>query len=116
MEVVIKPWHGIPRESIKWHPTVDESKCVGCGMCVTGCGRKVYAFDYEKKKPVVLRPDNCMVACVTCSNTCLRDAISFPSVDYVRNLIRKEKLLAKAMEELKERFAELQNTKIDPSN
>jgi len=42
MEVVIKPWHGIPRENIKWHPTVDESKCIGCG-------KKVYGFDYEKK-------------------------------------------------------------------
>ncbi|HBR22815.1 MAG TPA: 4Fe-4S ferredoxin [Nitrospiraceae bacterium] len=107
MEVIIKPWHGIPREKIKWHPTVDESKCVGCGMCVTGCGRKVYGFDYEKKKPVVLRPNNCMVACVTCANTCLRDAISFPPVENVREMIRKEKLLGRTMEELKERMEEL---------
>lgn len=104
MEVIIKPWHGIPRENIKWHPTVDESRCIGCGMCATGCGRKVYGFDYDKKKPVVLRPDNCMVACVTC--TCLRDAISFPPVENVREMIRKEKLLGGAMEELKERMEE----------
>ncbi len=107
MEVIIKPWHGIPRGKIKWHPTVDESKCIGCGMCVTGCGRKVYGFDYDRKKPVVLRPDNCMVACVTCANTCLKVAISFPPVEYVRELIKKEKLLAKAIEELNERKEEL---------
>jgi len=107
MEVIIKPWHGIGRENIDWHPTVDESKCIGCGMCVTGCGRKVYGFDYEKKKPVVLRPHNCMVACVTCANTCLKDAISFPPVDDVRELVKKEKLLTKAMDELKERMEEL---------
>ena len=48
-----------------------------------------------------------MVACVTCANTCLQNAISFPSVESVRDLIRKEKLLAKAMNELKERKEEL---------
>jgi CDP-4-dehydro-6-deoxyglucose reductase len=107
MDIVIKPWHGIPRENIKWHPTVDEGKCIGCGMCVTGCGRKVYGFDYEKKKPVVLRPNNCMVACVTCANTCLKDAISFPPATEVREIIKKEKLLAKALSELAERKEEL---------
>jgi NAD-dependent dihydropyrimidine dehydrogenase PreA subunit len=107
MEVIIKPWHGISRENIKWHPTVDESKCIGCGMCVTGCARKVYGFDYDKKKPVVLRPNNCMVACVTCANTCLRDVISFPPVENIREMIRKEKLLVRTMEELKERMEEL---------
>ena len=107
MDITIKPWHGILREEIKWNPTVDESKCVGCGMCVTGCGRKVYGFDYEKKKPVVMRPNNCMDACVTCANTCLKDAISFPPVDDVRQLMKKEKLLAKAMEELRKRMEEL---------
>ncbi|NCB40631.1 MAG: hypothetical protein EOM80_17865, partial [Erysipelotrichia bacterium] len=28
-------WKGLPRESIDWHPIIDENKCVGCGMCVT---------------------------------------------------------------------------------
>jgi len=100
MEPGVKPWHGISRETIVWHPTVDEKKCIGCG-------RKVYIFDYELKKPVVLRPANCMVACVTCANTCLQDAISFPSVESVRELIKKERLLAKAMLELKDRREEL---------
>jgi NAD-dependent dihydropyrimidine dehydrogenase PreA subunit len=95
------------REAIVWHPTVDEKKCIGCGMCATGCGRKVYGFDYERKKPVVLRSANCMVACVTCANTCLQDAISFPPVEGVRELIRKEKLLTQAMIELKVRREEL---------
>ena len=105
--ISVKPWHGISRETIAWNPTVDEKKCIGCGMCVTGCGRKVYGFDFEQKKPVVLRPENCMVACVTCANTCLQDAISFPPVDGIRELIRKEKILAKAMLELKVRTEEL---------
>jgi len=107
MEPVVKPWHGISREMIVWHPTVDEKKCIGCGMCATGCGRKVYGFDYERKKPVVLRPANCMVACVTCANTCLQNAISFPPVESVRELIKRERVLAGAMNELKDRREEL---------
>ena len=107
MEVIIKPWHGIPRENIKWHPTVDEAKCIGCGMCVTGCGRKVYGFDYEKQKPVIVRSLNCMVACVTCANTCLKDAITFPQVDGIKKLMKEEKLLARALAELAQRKEEL---------
>jgi hypothetical protein len=26
----VKPWHGIPREEIPWHPTVDEDVCIRC--------------------------------------------------------------------------------------
>lgn len=107
MEPNMRLWHGISRETIAWNPTVDEKKCIGCGMCVTGCGRKVYGFDYERKKPMVLKSANCMVACVTCANTCLQDAISFPSVESVRELIKKEKLLARAKEELNTRREEL---------
>ncbi len=47
-----KHWHGILREQIDWHPTVNETACIGCGTCVTGCGRLVYRFDFERKKPV----------------------------------------------------------------
>jgi len=100
MEGMVKPWHGIQREEIRWNPEVDEELCIGCGMCVTGCGRMVYRFDYEKKKPVVAAPFNCMVACVTCANTCPQHAISFPSLSYVHGLMKAHKLLQKAREEL----------------
>ena len=81
-----KPWHGIPREQIAWHPTVDAAACIGCGTCVTGCGRLVYRFDYDAKKAVVIDPLNCMVACITCANTCPTHAISFPPLETVRAL------------------------------
>ena len=51
-----KPWHGIPREEIDWHPTVDAAACIACGTCVTGCGRLVYRLDYDAKKAVVVGP------------------------------------------------------------
>ncbi|MEX2490590.1 MAG: FAD-binding oxidoreductase [Nitrospirales bacterium] len=81
-----KPWHGIPRESIDWHPTVNEDACIGCGTCVTGCGRLVYRFDYDRKLPVVADPLNCMVGCTTCANICPTHAISFPPMSMVMDL------------------------------
>jgi len=81
-----KPWHGVPREEIDWNPRVDEDACIGCGTCVTGCSRKVYRFDFARKKAVVTDPLNCMVACMTCANTCPTGAISFPPVRTILDL------------------------------
>ncbi|MEX1993483.1 MAG: FAD-binding oxidoreductase [Steroidobacteraceae bacterium] len=81
-----KPWHGVPREQIHWHPTIDEDACIGCGTCVTGCSRLVYRFDFDRKKPVVIDPLNCMVGCTTCANTCPAHAITFPPIESVLSL------------------------------
>lgn len=78
-----KPWHGVPREEIHWNPTIIEDACIGCGTCVTGCSRLVYRYDFDRKKPVVVDPLNCMVGCTTCANTCPTHAIAFPSIDSV---------------------------------
>jgi CDP-4-dehydro-6-deoxyglucose reductase, E3 len=78
-----KPWHGVPRESIHWNPAILEEACIGCGTCVTGCSRLVYRFDFERKKPVVVDPLNCMVGCTTCANTCPSHAIAFPPIESV---------------------------------
>ncbi|MFP3261422.1 MAG: ferredoxin family protein [Nitrososphaeria archaeon] len=81
-------WHGIQRKDINWHPTIDESKCVGCGLCVVTCSEKrnVFGFDPENKKAVVLYPDNCMVGCDNCRIACLWDAISFPEIGQLKQL------------------------------
>ncbi len=78
-----KPWHGVPREQIAWNPHIIEEACIGCGTCVTGCSRLVYRFDFERKKPVVVDPLNCMVGCTTCANTCPAHAIAFPPIESV---------------------------------
>ena len=78
-----KPWHGVPREQIHWNPNILEDACIGCGTCVTGCSRLVYRFDFERKKPVVVDPLNCMVGCTTCANTCPAHAIGFPPIESV---------------------------------
>jgi CDP-4-dehydro-6-deoxyglucose reductase len=78
-----KPWHGVPRESIHWNPAIVEDACIGCGTCVTGCSRLVYRFDFDRKKPVVVDPLNCMVGCTTCANTCPTHAVAFPSIETI---------------------------------
>lgn len=87
------PWHGIPRAEIEWYPTVITERCIGCGMCVTSCGRGVYTFDYETNKAVVANPYQCMVGCSTCGAICLQDALEFPSQGYIRHLIKEKKVL-----------------------
>jgi NAD-dependent dihydropyrimidine dehydrogenase PreA subunit len=97
-------WKGIPRQEINWHPTIDESKCVGCGMCVTTCGRNVFDYDREKRKAVVARPLQCMVGCTSCQVWCVYNAISFPDPQYVKDLIKKRNVLATAKKELLNRL------------
>src|SRR4030043_2170383 len=82
-------FHGVDRDQIDWYPIIDESKCIGCGMCVTTCGRGVYKFDYENMKSKVANPTNCMVACQTCANLCPAKAITFAEEDRTREKAQK---------------------------
>jgi len=88
-------WWGLPRESIPWYPEVDNERCIGCGICFVVCGRSVYDFDLENKKPVVSRPYNCLVGCNTCANLCPRDAISFPSIGKLRKWRDEARMIEK---------------------
>jgi len=100
---IIKPdWHGVSREEIEWHPTVESELCIGCGLCVLGCSANVYAFDFEKKKPMVVAPLNCKVGCVTCANTCPVHAIGFPPLSYLHKIIKKRNVLTTSRNELKD--------------
>jgi NAD-dependent dihydropyrimidine dehydrogenase PreA subunit len=97
-------WKGIPREEIDWSPEIDEKKCVGCGMCVISCGRKVFGYDKDKKKAVVKNPLYCMVGCTSCQVWCVFDAISFPDPQYVKNFIKEKNILASVKKQLEETF------------
>lgn len=89
-------WRGIPREQIDWLPTLVAERSIGCGLRATACGKNVYSFDYEANQPVVAAPQACMVGCTTCAVLCPQDALEFPSVGYVRQIIRKNKLVTQA--------------------
>ena len=82
-------WHGMDRKSINWHPTIDENRCTGCGLCVVTCGEKrnVFGYDSDKGKAVVMFPDNCMVGCNNCQVACLFNAITFPDKSYLKSVL-----------------------------
>lgn len=89
----VQPWHGMPRERIAWSPAIESELCNGCGLCVISCGRAVFRYDYERHVAVVTEPQQCMVGCVTCANTCPSVAISFPPQSTLKLLIRRERIL-----------------------
>ena len=106
-------WHGTKREKIDWHPTIDETKCIGCGLCATTCGRAVYKFDYENRKSKVANPNNCLVGCQTCANLCPVQAISFTKErettrQKAQKIVKEFKILQKVKEELNEKKETLQ--------
>ncbi|MSM38947.1 MAG: 4Fe-4S dicluster domain-containing protein [Geobacter sp.] len=71
-------WRGIPREEIPWFPTIDDSKCTGCGECLSICRNGVLGFDESSRTAQVTNPYNCVVECSTCARLCPTEAISFP--------------------------------------
>ncbi len=79
----------IPREEIPWYPTIDEEKCIGCGECYDFCQNGVFEWDEENNCPKVLKPFNCVVSCSACKNLCTQDAISFPTMQEIREIIKK---------------------------
>ena len=70
-------------------------------LCATSCRRSVYAFDYERNRPVVVVPEMCMVGCTTFPTICPQDACEFRLTSYIRLLIRHKKLLRQSKDVLK---------------
>ena len=105
-------WHGIERDKVDWHPNINKEKCIGCGLCVTTCGRGVYKFNYEENKPKVINPNNCLVGCQTCSNLCPAKAIQFAEKDKTREktqeIVKANQILSKVKKELESRKLELE--------
>ncbi|HEK85693.1 MAG: 4Fe-4S dicluster domain-containing protein [Candidatus Saccharicenans sp.] len=104
MDAKYARWKGVPREEIDWAPTIDPEKCVGCGMCVTSCGREVFDFDPDTNKAIVARPLQCMVGCTSCEVWCIYNAISFPDPQVVKDFIREKKILLIAKKQLEEKL------------
>lgn len=94
------PWlTGYPTEDIPWFPTVDAGKCVKSGMCMN-CRTKVY--DWTEEGARVGRPYNCIVGCSTCAHLCLGETISFPDIQVVREIYKREGIWAKVKRQLAE--------------
>ena len=92
------PWLvGYPRDKVEWYPTIDAAKCVRCGMCMN-CGKQV--FDWTTDGSKVARPYSCVVGCSTCANLCQGNAITFPDIQELRRLYKREHIWAKVKEQL----------------
>ena len=90
-------WWGVERQEIHWGPTVDEDRCVGCGLCYMTCGgRVVYDWNTETGRPIVARFDNCSPGCRTCANLCPTEAITFPDVSEIQAQRDQHDVVAKA--------------------
>jgi NAD-dependent dihydropyrimidine dehydrogenase PreA subunit len=85
-----KTYHGIPREKIPWYPTIDYEKCLSCGKCADFCHVKTFGVKEEngKKKTVVQNLNSCIVFCRGCEDICPAGAISHPSEEETRKIIR----------------------------
>jgi NAD-dependent dihydropyrimidine dehydrogenase PreA subunit len=83
------PGGTIPREKIPWFPTVDNDICTGDQECFKFCKNDVFAWDEENSRPVVTHPHNCVVGCQACLNVCPVQAISFPSKEELREMMKR---------------------------
>ena len=54
----------------------DESKCNGCGLCITVCPHAV--FEIENKKAKIIKRDYC-IECGACAQNCSKKAICVKS-------------------------------------
>ena len=79
-------YHGIPREEIQWFPKIDYERCNSCQKCVKFCQRGVYTFD---DAPRVTNPYRCVVSCTGCKSQCPEEAISFPSLVELREMLKE---------------------------
>ena len=57
-------WHSIEREKIDWHPTIDETKCIGCDACFKVCPVtpkviEIVEIEGRGKKSVIVHPEAC---------------------------------------------------------
>jgi len=84
-------YHGVLRSKIPWGPTIDYEECVNCGKCVDYCKLGVYEFEEKEsaKGPIVRNPNKCVVLCTGCQAQCPASAITHPSKEGTRRIIRK---------------------------
>ncbi|MHA1674015.1 MAG: 4Fe-4S dicluster domain-containing protein [Promethearchaeota archaeon] len=82
---------GVPRNRIKWSPTILYDKCNFCMECDKFCPHHVFEVNESaEKKLIVKNPNNCVVFCRSCLKACPLDALTFPFkkevIGYIKNL------------------------------
>ena len=83
-----KKFSDIPREEIKWFPSINYEFCDSCNVCIDFCPKGVYERD-DYKIIKVKNPYNCTVGCNMCEQICPKKAINFPSLDVIMQAKQK---------------------------
>ncbi len=65
------------KQSRRWYPVIDFSRCTNCMECIDFCLFGVYGID-QSETILVEQPDNCRKGCPACSRVCPENAIIFP--------------------------------------
>ncbi len=99
-------WHGVERNLLEWHPTINQDKCSSCGMCILTCGNDVFRWSRTENRPLMQNPGKCVLGCTTCGKLCPEDAIEFPGdpKQFIRSVILKYKVFPAVKQELNERI------------
>jgi NAD-dependent dihydropyrimidine dehydrogenase PreA subunit len=79
----------VPRELVPWYPTVNAELCTGDRACVDFCKNDVFRWDEEHAHPIVEHPYKCVLGCSACMELCPVEAISFPSMQELRETLRR---------------------------
>lgn len=67
-------------------------------MCVDFCKDDVYRWDDTTGHPVVEYPYNCVLGCSACMELCPVEAISFPSMQELRETLHRLRAQAAVQE------------------
>ncbi|HEX2917417.1 MAG TPA: hypothetical protein VHN81_02805, partial [Edaphobacter sp.] len=81
----------LPRERIDWSPRINYDACLGDRACYEFCHNDVFTWDEANGRPIVAKPNNCVLGCDSCGQLCPAEAISFPSKDELRATMRQLK-------------------------
>lgn len=78
----------VPREKVPWFPTINNDVCIGDKECFNFCKNNVFEWDETEGRPIVANPYKCVLGCDACMQICPVEAITFPSQQELRQMIR----------------------------
>ena len=80
----------VHRDKIPWNPKINYEQCISCGICIKYCKLGVYEVGKKREqRPIVKNPNNCVVFCTGCTGQCPVSAITFPSKQKTREIIKE---------------------------
>ena len=83
------PESKVPREKIPWFPTVNNDVCIGDKECFNFCKNDVFTWDEVNDRPIVANPYHCVLGCNACMQICPVEAITFPSQQELKQMMRE---------------------------